>query len=159
MIERFIRNSLLMDAMQSITTLPTCVVNSSIWRNIGSFSLPPHQGVVPLMSWVSLVIRLKKTSLVATLIPIESCFAIGLIEMVEDGTAKELLTKSWMQNLKVYKWIKQDIETIKEKSMKQVSKGLVNLRMHDSFTVLEAFLPLVIYKRFTSMNSLKSEKW
>jgi hypothetical protein len=43
--------------------------------------------------------------------------------------------------------------------MKQVSKSLLNLKMHDLLTILEVFLLLVICKQFTPMNSLKSAKW
>jgi hypothetical protein len=40
--ERIIRNLVLVDAVQSRTMSPTCVVDSmSNWRRTGSFSLPP----------------------------------------------------------------------------------------------------------------------
>ena len=66
-------------------------------------------------------------------------------------------TRSRMQNLKVYKKLKHDVQSEKERSTNQVSKRLENLTVHDSLTILEAFLPLVIGKRFTSMHSLKNE--
>jgi hypothetical protein len=55
--------------------------------------------------------------------------------------------------------MKQHMELVKERSMKEVSMTIVNFRMHDSLTVFEAFLALVSCKRLTPMNSLKSEKW
>jgi hypothetical protein len=48
--ERLTRNYIPMDAVQSRTMLPTCMVDSmSNWRRRGSFSLL-LQGVLPLMS-------------------------------------------------------------------------------------------------------------
>jgi hypothetical protein len=63
------------------------VDSMSNWRRIGSFSLPPLQEVLPLISWVSFVTRLKRTSSMATLIPTELSSAIGLMEKVEEGTS------------------------------------------------------------------------
>jgi hypothetical protein len=51
-----------------------------------------------------------------------------------------------MQNLRVYKKMKHDMQSKKERSTNQVSKRLENLTMHDSLTILEAFLLLVIGK-------------
>jgi hypothetical protein len=51
MKKRLIRNYVPVDAVQSRTLSPTCVVDSmSNWRRRGSFSLPPLHGVLPLMS-------------------------------------------------------------------------------------------------------------
>jgi hypothetical protein len=49
--ERLTRNYVPVDAVQSRTMSPTYMVDSmSNWRRIGSFSLPPLQGMLPLMS-------------------------------------------------------------------------------------------------------------
>jgi hypothetical protein len=51
MEERLTRNCVPVDAVQSRTMSLTYVVDSmSNWRKIGSFFLPPLQGVLPLMS-------------------------------------------------------------------------------------------------------------
>jgi hypothetical protein len=52
MKEKLTRNYVPVDAMQSRTMSPTCVVDSmSNWKRRGSFSLLPLQGVLPLMSY------------------------------------------------------------------------------------------------------------
>jgi hypothetical protein len=67
--ERLSRNYVLVDVMQSRIMCDL--------RGGGSFSLPPLQGVLPLMSRVFFVTRLKRTSSTAMSIPIESSSATG----------------------------------------------------------------------------------
>jgi hypothetical protein len=88
MKEKLIRNFVPVDVVQSRTMSSTCMVDSmSNWRRIGSFSLPPLQGVLPLMSRVSFITRLKRTS-TAILIPTESSSATGPMEKVEEGSPR-----------------------------------------------------------------------
>jgi hypothetical protein len=50
-IERLLRNYVPVDVVQSRTMSPTYVVDSmSNWKRRGSFSLPPHQEVLPFMN-------------------------------------------------------------------------------------------------------------
>ena len=87
MKERWTRNFLPVDALQSRTMLPTYVVDSmSNWRRIGSYSLLSLQGVLSLMSWVFFVTRLKRTSSMAMPVLIELSSAIGQMENVEEST-------------------------------------------------------------------------
>ena len=55
---------------------------------LNDFSLPLFQGMLLFISWVSFIIKLKRTSSKRMLIPIESSLAIGLVENVEEGSPR-----------------------------------------------------------------------